>query len=336
MNDEVANCALILSDLALVKNDIPAFRNLRSLFFAMTDTLANQSLVHATQELETRYETEKKEQQILQLEREREIQQLRLQQKNVLMWGFAGLSGLFLLIGFLSVRNLRHRRRLAEQVLKIRDQEIAQIKQEQQLYVADALLKGQEEERSRLAKDLHDGLGGLLSGIRQTLNGTQKSADSTPVLSNAIEGLDGAIRELRNVARNMMPEALTRFGLKDALRDYCDHLSLGSSAKIHFQAVGFDKRLPQKDEVFVFRIAQELLNNTIKHAEASQVIVQLDQVGDRSALTIEDDGKGFDRAQLAQVPGVGWQNIQSRVEYLGGSLDLRTAPGKGTSVRVEI
>ncbi|MFN0213234.1 MAG: ATP-binding protein [Saprospiraceae bacterium] len=340
MNDEVANCYLILSDLALATGKMQAYRDLRRRYADMSDTLSNSHLVHATQELETKYETEKKEQQIVSLERERELQKLRLRQKNGLIGGLAGLSGLIFLAGFLSVRNLRHRRQLAEQEVKIQQQQITQLQQEQQLSVADAVLRSQEDERSRLARDLHDGLGGMLSGVKQSLNGMKGnqilSEIGAAALSQVINDLDRSIGELRHIARNMMPEALVRFGLKDALHDYCDHLRLTSGLDVHYQAFGLEKRLPQQTEVILFRIAQELLNNIVKHADAKQVLVQLMENDGRINLTVEDDGKGFDQEKLKVAPGVGWLNIQSRVEYLGGTLDLRTAPGKGSSVSVEL
>lgn len=340
MDDETAQCALIRSDLALLDGDIGLFRQYRQLYADMRDTLANNTLVHATQDLETKYETEKKEQQISQLEREAEIKNLRLRQKNGLIWGLAALTALLLVIGGLAIRNLRNRRRLAEQSLQLQQQQIIQLKQEQQLSVADAVVRGQEEERSRLARDLHDGLGGMLSGVKQSLNGmkgNQILSETAAVgLTQVINDLDRSIGELRHIARNMMPEALVRFGLRDALQDYCDHVQLTSQLKVNFQTFGFDgERLPQQTEVILFRIAQELLNNIVKHAAATTVLVQLLRDGNRLNLTVEDDGKGFDPLQLEKAPGVGWLNIRSRVNYLQGSLDLRAAPGQGASVSIQ-
>lgn len=340
MDDETAACYQILSDIALAGGDIRSFRDYRRRFAQMSDTLSNNALVHATQELETQYETEKKEQQIAQLERERELQLLRLRQKNGLIAGLAALSALLLIIGALTVRNLRHRRRLAEQDVEIKQQQILQLKQEQQLSVADAVLRSQEDERSRLARDLHDGLGGMLSGVKQSLNGMKGNQILTETAATAlgqvIADLDRSIGELRHIARNMMPEALVRFGLRDALHDYCDHLRLTSGLTVHFQAFGLEQRLPQQTEVILFRIAQELLNNILKHADARTVLVQLMENDGRVGLTVEDDGKGFDPEKVKAAPGVGWLNIRSRVEYLNGTLDVRTKPGGGTSVSVEL
>lgn len=154
-------------------------------------------------------------------------------------------------------------------------------------------------------------------------------------LGQVIGDLDKSIGELRHIARNMMPEALVRFGLRDALQDYCDHLRLTSGLSVHYQAFGLEKRLPQQTEVILFRISQELLNNILKHAQASTILVQLTEHDGRINLTVEDNGRGFDPKKLKTAPGVGWLNIKSRVEYLNGTLDLRSTPGQGTSVSVE-
>lgn len=200
------------------------------------------------------------------------------------------------------------------------------------------MLRGQEEERGRLARDLHDGLGGMLSGVRQTLNvvkGNQYIPEaSANSFNRALEMLDSSISELRRVARNMMPEALLKFGLKDAVEDLCHNFS-GPSLKVQCQAFGLENRLPESTEVIVFRIVQELLNNVVKHAGADQVLLQLLRDGNRFHLTIEDNGRGFDPKKLEEAAGIGWINIRSRVNYLGGEMDLRSAPGKGTSVEIE-
>lgn len=340
IDDNVASLYLTLSDIAMGQEDIGAYQDYRMQYLNMRDTLASNALVHSIQDLETKYETEKKEQQIGQLEQDRQLQQLRIRQKNALLWGLAALAALFLLIGILAVLVLRNRKRLADQELLIRKQEITQLQQEKQLSIADAMLRGQEDERRRLARDLHDGLGGMLSGVKQALYGL-KGGQAIPEttasgLGLVLDDLDRSIAELRHISRNLMPEALVRFGLRDALQDYCDHVRVTTRLEVQFQAFGLEgERLPQQMEVILFRIAQELLNNIVKHAGATTVLVQLLRDEDRVHLTVEDNGKGFEVAQLRRAPGVGWLNIQSRVNYLQGTLDLRSAPGQGTSVSIE-
>jgi two-component system NarL family sensor kinase len=340
MNDEVAACYLLLSDIALATGKTKSHFDLRRHFFYMSDTLTNNQLVHATQELETKYETAQKEQQIVSLQQEKELQQLRLRQKNGLIGGLTGAAVLMVVLAALAWINLQNRRKIFNQETRIQAQKIKELEQERQLSIADAVMQGQEKERSRLARDLHDGLGGMLSGIKQTLfamKGNQILPEtSAAALGLVVNDLDRSINELRHIARNMMPEALVRFGLNDALEDFCDHLQQSGELKIHFQSFGMEERLPQETEVVLFRIAQELLNNVVRHAQASNALVQLLRDKDRLSLTVEDDGKGFDATALSQVQGIGWVNIRSRVNYLGGELDVRSAPGEGCSVHIEM
>ncbi|MDX2285170.1 MAG: tetratricopeptide repeat protein [Bacteroidia bacterium] len=319
---------LTLSDIALMEGDMPAFRRYRDEYLRLRSQHLQKSLVHALQELQTRYQTKEQEIHIRQLEQEREVQQLRLR----LSWGGLAFASLLLGTAVIGYRGQRRRKLWAESQLKLEQQHVLQLEQEKQLATAQAMLHGQEEERARLARDLHDGLGGMLSGIKQSLAAQQPAG----ALAEAVRELDAAIGEMRHIARNLMPEALLRFGLRDALQDYCDHLRRSTGLGIRFQAFGMEQRLPRQAEVVLFRVAQELLNNTVRHAGASQALVQLLRDGDRVSLTVEDDGQGFDPAKLGSQPGIGWLNIQSRVAYLHGVLDLRTAPGQGTSAHIEI
>lgn len=340
VKDYTFDIYLTLSDIALAKGDMIQYQQYRNTFELMRDSLNNKSLVRALEELEVRYQTRQKEQRILQLRQEKEIQGLRIRQKNVFIWGLAGLAFLLLLSGYLVYRYQQTRRLVAEKNLKIQEQQIRELEQEKQLNAASAMLRGQEEERSRIARDLHDGLGGMLSGVKQTLFGISGNQILPELAAHAfhqvVSQLDSSISELRNIARNMMPEALVRFGLSDALADFCNHLQTSGQLVVHFQAFGLEKRLDQDTEIVVFRIVQELVNNVVKHALASQVIVQVIRDEQRVHLTVEDDGKGFDPAKLQIAPGIGWLNIQSRVNYLGGNLDLQTGLGKkGTTVSIE-
>ncbi|RMG19733.1 MAG: hypothetical protein D6730_21035 [Bacteroidetes bacterium] len=161
------------------------------------------------------------------------------------------------------------------------------------------------------------------------------SENDASTLNRVVEELDYSMTELRRIARNMMPEALVKFGLKDALEDYCGHIREVSGMEVHFQAYGMQARLPQQVELIFFRLVQELLNNILRHAAATEAMVQLLRDGNRLNLTVEDNGRGFDPALLEKAPGIGWLNIRSRVKYLNGQLELHSLPGKGTSVNIE-
>jgi two-component system, NarL family, sensor kinase len=223
---------------------------------------------------------------------------------------------------------------------KIAENEVLQLQQEKQLIASNSVIKGQEEERGRLAKDLHDGLGGILSGVKFTLNsmtGNQiLSEQSSHTFHRAIGQLDTAISELRRVAHSMMPEALLKFGLKDAVQDFCDGINSTGLLKVDFETFGLEDRLEQAKEVSLYRIVQELLNNTMKHAEATYAHVQLVQNENLLTLTVEDNGKGFDISSLEKNKGAGFSNIESRVSYLNGKMDIKSDANHGTSVEVQL
>ncbi|MGC4099994.1 ATP-binding protein [Ferruginibacter sp.] len=282
-----------------------------------------------TEDLETKYETEKKEAQI-------KLQQVQLKQKSVLNYFLIGGAAALLIILLLVYRSYRHRQ-------IIQQQKINELETEKQLTATEAVLKGEEQERTRLAKDLHDGLGGMLSGIKYSLSNMKGNLIMTPdnaqAFERSIDMLDSSIREMRRVAHNMMPEILVKYGLDTALKEFCNEIDHSGVIHANYLSMNMGEvELPQTNAVTIYRIVQELVNNAIKHAAAKTVLVQAHvSVQERSlAITVEDDGKGFDTATLSQKEGMGWKNIQNRVEFLKGKLDLQSTPGKGTSVMIEI
>jgi signal transduction histidine kinase len=209
---------------------------------------------------------------------------------------------------------------------------------EKQIAALTGILQGQEEERKRMAKDLHDGIGSLLSGVKLSLSGMKGNqiidAEHTLAFTNAIAQLDNAINEMRRVAHNMMPEALSQFGLVAAIGNLCETLTTNGKIKIHFEQINFTQRFDGDFEIMVYRIVQELINNAIKHAQCKNIVVQLSQSEKTILLTVEDDGKGMEASQTSG--GSGLQNVKSRVEYLKGGMNVKSELGKGTSVVISI
>ncbi len=211
---------------------------------------------------------------------------------------------------------------------------------EKQLLALNSILQGQEDERSRMAKDLHDGLGGMLSGIKLNLSsmkGNQVIQEKDALLfSRSIDQLDSAINEMRRIAHNMMPEALLKFGLSEALNDFCDGINQSSAVKLSYQPIGIEQPLEKSTEVMLYRIVQELCNNAIKHAAAANILIQLNQHERGLTLTVEDDGSGFDTSQLSKMKGTGLQNVQTRVDYLKGIFTIESEINKGTFINIEL
>jgi signal transduction histidine kinase len=203
-----------------------------------------------------------------------------------------------------------------------------------------AVTEVREAERGRIAKDLHDGIGGMLSGLKFSMaalrDHTTAPEERSLLVQRNIDMLDSAMQELRRVSHDMMPQTLVKFGLVKALQDYCDQIVSMKTLRLTFQCFGEEKRIEPTHEIIIYRIVQELVNNILKHSGAHVALVQLVFQSQMLSLTVEDDGKGFDETILEKSVGSGWPNIRSRVEYLKGSLDVRTAVGKGTSVGIEI
>ena len=305
----------------------------------LSDSLFKAETSEKVADVEAKYQNEKKQQSIMQLEKDKQIQSLSIRQKSILNYFLIGSLGVLIIVGFLIYRNLRHRQQLAKQQDELQQQHIRELEKDKQLVAVDSMLKGQEEERSRLAKDLHDGLGGLLSGVKFSLSNMKDNLIITPdnmaVFERSLDMIDTSIKELRRVAHNMMPEMLTKFGLDEALKEYCNTINTTKLLAVKYQSLGMNTRIDRATEIIIYRIIQELLNNIMKHAAATEVFVQLIREKDRLNVLVEDNGKGFDTALLENSKGAGWVNIRSRVDYVKGQIDINSEAGKGTLVNIE-
>ncbi|MFV0606090.1 MAG: tetratricopeptide repeat protein [Niabella sp.] len=315
-----------LANLAYASGNFSKAAYLEKEISVLNDSILNEQILQSTINTEKKFELDKKNTQL-------KLQEASITQKNTLNYILIGGAVALLTILLLSYRNYNHRR-------KLQQQRITELETEKQLLATQSLLKGQEDERARVAKDLHDGLGGLLSGVKLQLGAMKGNLILTEengiAFNRALDGLDTSIAEMRRVAHNMMPEALIRLGLQQALQDYCDGLSQNQPFTINTEFHGLEKRMDNTVEVVAYRIIQELLNNAVKHSGAANILVQVVRQDENNlSITIEDDGKGFDVTKVNTANSAGLRNIQSRVNYLNGKMDILSAPGKGTSVYID-
>ena len=330
---------LIMSEIKEMQKQFASALDFRKKYDSLKDTLMSESKTKYIRQLEAKYNSAQKNNQITQQQLTISENKRIIEKKNT--ENAALLSGvLFLLIvGILLYRNFRQRHNLLLQRQKIKEQRITELEQERKLLAAESVLKGQEEERSRLARDLHDGVGGLLSGVKLSMSNMKGnvflSEENAQSFENVIFQLDQSITELRRVSHNMMPEALIKYGLKEALENYCENINLSGKIKVQLQTYGMEKRMEQSTEIIIYRMIQELLQNVIKHADAKNVLIQLVREEDRFNLTVEDDGKGFDTKEMENKAGAGLANIKARAEYLNGNVDIVSKKGEGTSVNIE-
>ena len=333
---------MILQDLVTTedRSNHPeaAFKYMKEMV-AIKDSLNLDDSKKSIAEIENKYQAAEKSKEIVQLNADKKLQAFSIRQKSTLNAILITSLIVILLFAFLIYRNLRNRQRLSKQEQELQYQKIRELEKDKQLIAVDSMLKGQEEERSRLAKDLHDGLGGLLSGVKFSLINMKQNLIVTPdnmvVFERSLDMIDTSIQELRRVAHNMMPEILLKYGLEEAVKEYCAKINSTGLIKINYQSHGLEDRVEKTAEIIVYRIIQELLNNILKHSGATEGFVQLVRQENRLNIVVEDNGRGFAVDQTAGKKGAGLSNVRSRVDYLKGQLEIHSEPGKGTLVNIE-
>lgn len=217
--------------------------------------------------------------------------------------------------------------------------ELNEANREQQIVSMRSMLEGQERERTRIARDLHDGLGNLLSSLKVNIGSLQINFDdnnSKKIYRTASQMIDEACTEVRKIAHEMMPEALKKLGLRKALEDLVLKMDAIHEFNAEFHVHGVEKTFDDNINVMLFRIVQEVLNNIVKYAQAKEVSVQITYSEEWFDLTIEDDGIGFDPNAFENKKGMGLKSIAFRTDFIGGTYDLNSRPDVGTLVTINI
>ncbi len=296
------------------------------------DRLETAKTLEKLEELGMKYRTVENENEILALK----VINEEKKSQAYFLGALASVLALILFIGFYAYgRKLRQARKKERK----REAEVSLLKHEQQNKIFSAMIDGQEKERKRLAIDLHDGLGGRLSGISLNLSKLDKDRPADypkKQLQKAMKDLDDSLSELRAIARNMMPETLVKYGLQAALKDYCSSMTR-KDTKVTLQFYGTDKGIDLRQQVTMYRVIQELINNALKHANASEVLVQYMRDKNQVDITVEDNGIGMQKkTQESGNSGMGLHNLRTRVAYLNGELDFHSEENEGTTVNVHI
>jgi two-component system, NarL family, sensor kinase len=242
---------------------------------------------------------------------------------------------------FYYIRIIKKNKIIADQKNQINEDKILELEKERALLAARSVMEGEEAERSRLAGDLHNGLGGLLSGIKINLSSMKENSvithENVSAFNHVISLLDTSISELRRIAHNLMPETLNHYGLKTALEDFCIQVSPIGLPEIKLKFFGDDIRYTKELELTMYRIIQELVNNGLKHSGATQITIQVFSEPKRLYAQVMDNGKGFENAMnFNAAKGKGLENIQNRITAMNGKIDIWSQPGQGTEISVEI
>ncbi|MGB8359183.1 MAG: sensor histidine kinase [Bacteroidales bacterium] len=303
-------------------------------YMTIRDSVYNAEKSKQIIELETKYQSELKQKEILRLKAEQK-------RKTTLTYSLFAVIILLGMAIYFYVRFVRKKKIIVEQELLIKENKIRELEQEKLYLAARSVMEGEEAERSRLASDLHNGLGGLLSGIKINLSSMKENAvithENVSAFNHALSLLDTSISELRRIAHNLMPETLNHYGLKTALEDFCTQVSPTGKPEISLQFFGDEIRYTKEMELTIYRVIQELVNNALKHSEASRINVQLFSEPKRLSAQVTDNGKGFD-SSLTEKEKLwkGLENIRDRITAMNGRFDIWSSPGQGTEASVEI
>jgi two-component system NarL family sensor kinase len=338
-DNAIKNLEIRNQQLLLEKNLFELTRNRLELTEANLQLATDSIQLQKQREwiLQQQLDSVEKERRIADLNRQGQIQQLELRnrnlevnRRNVAISLLGALLLLGSLLGYSYYRRYRLRQEARMQAAILRQQELA----------TRAVLEAEEGERQRIAKDLHDGVGQMMSAAKMNLSafehraGFQREEDRL-AFEKIISLVDESCREVRSVSHNMMPNALLKNSLAAAVREFIDKLD-HRSLQVHLYTEGLDERLDSNTEAVLYRVIQECVNNVIKHSGADTLDITLIKDDKEITVSIEDNGQGFDRSLAGRGEGLGLKNIRTRVDYLKGSVDFDTAPGRGTVVAIHV
>lgn len=295
----------------------------------LKDSLLNENHLQQINLLEKQYESEKKDKEIAEQKAILEHNSLELikKQNKIRLATIGGILSLLTVIGIWLFYQQRQ---------KLKNIEIKKLEQERDLSKLQALIEGEEKERARLAQDLHDGINGDLSSIKFQLSSIdehQLTTETLPVFKRTIEMIDHSCQQIRTISHNLSPITIRDFGLITSIKNYCTKTESLHPITITFQHFGNDIQLPKAIETVIYRIIQELVNNIIKHANATEALVQLNAYDSNLFITVEDNGIGFQNKK--ENIGIGLKNIASRIAFLNAQLEEEHHK-KGTTFHINI
>lgn len=281
------------------------------------DSVLGEKQLKIINELEIKYQSSQKDKELAQ-------KQLQLEKTKQYVIYAIGTSLIALLLALLISAYYNYKR-------KIHLKQLNAIQQEKELQVLQALMQGEEKERTRIARDLHDEVAGMLAAAKMHIIAIASQEEEN--YGRVVGLLDEASVSVRKTAHNLMPEVLIHNGLDTALRKYCYNIS-NDTLTIQYDSWGETGRYSSEFELSVYRIVQELLNNVLKHSKATEAIVQVGFQADILSITVEDNGVGFDQ-NSADKDGTGMNSIKSRVRIMNGKMDIISEPGQGVSTYLE-
>lgn len=312
-----------LSEAYLALNDYENAFEYHVLYTNLKDSLFNEITHQQVTEIQTKYETEKKEQEIKSLTQDKKIQMLEIQKNKTKMYSIVMISVLVIIITSLGINAYRKKQTKRKLFLQTIDTE--------------------EKERRRYSQDLHDGLGPLLSSVNlyilNVLNLMQEEdIKEIKLLERANELLENAIDDTKSIANNLTPRVISECGLFTALKLFFEKINSSGKIEIIYTISNEEKKLDETIEIILYRAILELVNNTIKHAGAEIIEININVKEKELSINYKDNGKGFDFEKTIsnKKRGLGITNIINRINSINGSCEFDSKTGKGTSVKINL
>ncbi len=296
----------------------------------LKDSLSNEQVKTNMYQLDLKYRITQKDKELLEKQLMITRQESRIQKNNILIAGaVTGIVILSILLASL-IRSYRNKQRLqAEKIRTLqKEQEISQLK---------AIMHGEEKERARLARELHDGIGSQLAAIKMNFRAVTKDypgLEEIKPLVDIIDMIGNTANDVRSTAHNLMPDVLTRYGLSNALMLYCEQINKSGQLQTDLHLYGEIDELNDSFTLLLYRIVQELIQNIIKHAEANHAIIQIRKQDQQLRIVVEDNGKGFSASGTPS--GTGLRQLAARIESVQGEMLIDSTEGKGTVIYIEL
>ena len=303
----------------------------------LKDSVQSKNVQQVISRLDARYRTAEREKELASKQLKIVQQENYLKKKNFWLL-IVSLGTVFLVLLVIALfRSNKHRQKLQRKQIQILEQQQLLLKGGQQIGQLKAMMQGEEKERTRIARELHDGIGGMLTAINMNISALQKKHKNIPEIKDLNEimtMLQSTAIEVRKTAHNLMPDILLKYTLPEALHLYCEHIDTGDKLQINLQIYGALEGLDKFLALSLYRIIQELVQNIIKHSKGTISEIQLRLDGEKLTVTVEDNGVGFKKDIVSD--GLGLQNVRSRIEALQGFISIESAPGMGTTVYIEL
>ncbi len=322
-------------------DDIPSALRVMKAYNAFNDSLNDASKSASIQQMLITSKNIERESEYQEMARDRNIVVLKSRMQRVTFYALLVGALIMLIVTYLNIRSYQQRLNsnqiIARQNEEINQRKINELESNLKIETMSSMLQGQEVERERIARDLHDSLGGLLSTVKLHFDAIQAKNPEITVqkeYTKAYTLLDEACTEVRTISNNMQPGALLRMGIVPAINDLINRIGSEDTPHMEFIHYGALKDLPTSLTLHLYRIVQELLYNCIKHAQAKEVLVQLIRNEEDLEIMVEDDGKGYDPSDVKK--GMGTENVSARVNFLKGEISIHSEEGVGTTTTITI